>query len=80
MGSCCHEAAWGSDAVSDRPPEPDPAPEPEREADRADADLDTSNEPEPEWAEGIRRARRHRADRVRELLEDPQEDHEEPPT
>jgi hypothetical protein len=44
--------------VSDRRSEPDPEP----------AALDVADEPEPEWAEGIRRARRERAERLRRLL------------
>jgi hypothetical protein len=42
-------------------------------------DLDTSNEPEPDWAEGIRRGRRDRADRLRRLL-DPSHLEEEDPS
>ena len=44
----------------------DPKPDSEAEA----ADLDTANEPEPDWAEGIRRGRRQRAEQLRELLAD----------
>jgi hypothetical protein len=47
--------------VSDRPAEPDP--------EAAQGDLDTSSEPEPDWAEGIRRGRRERAERLRRLLD-----------
>jgi hypothetical protein len=49
--------------VSDRRRDP----EPEAES----SDLDTANEPEPEWAEAIRRGRRERAQRLRDLLPPP---------
>lgn len=42
-------------------------PEPEAES----SDLDTADEPEPEWAEAIRRGRRERAERLRDLLPAP---------
>jgi hypothetical protein len=45
--------------VSDAPDEPRPS------------DLDTTDEPEPDWAEAIRRARRQRGERLREVLGDP---------
>ncbi|MGH2637441.1 MAG: hypothetical protein ACRDHU_15015 [Actinomycetota bacterium] len=54
--------------MSDRGDEPKPEPETQAE----DADLDTAHEPEPEWAEGIRRGRRERAERLRELLDTPE--------
>jgi len=63
--------------VSDPPKEPDPGPESEPEP--GDADLDLSNEPEPDWAEAIRRGRKEHAERMRELLEAPQEEPAETP-
>ena len=57
--------------MTDRPPEPEPDPE-------APA-LDTSDEPEPDWAERIRRGRRERAERLRDLLGPSEEPDEVPP-
>ncbi len=56
--------------MTDRPTEPEPEPEAPV--------LDTSDEPEPDWAERIRRGRRERAERLRELL-GPQDDLEKEP-
>jgi hypothetical protein len=50
----------------------------ETEGDGEPQDLDTADEPEPEWAEGIRRGRRERAERLRRVLGEPEETSEEP--
>ena len=60
--------------MTDRPIEPEPEPETEPDG----LGLDTSGEPEPEWAEGIRRGRRERAERLRGLLGDADESGGEP--
>jgi hypothetical protein len=57
--------------VIERPDEPRPEPdEPTEPSDPDATDLDTTGEPEPDWAEGIRRGRRERAERLRRLLGD----------
>ena len=50
--------------------------DPESEAESSD--LDTANEPEPGWAEAIRRGRRERAERLRDLLPSPEDAPEGP--
>jgi hypothetical protein len=58
--------------TSDGPSLPDPAAG--EDEDRTSRDLDVSAEPEPDWAEAIRRARRERADRLREALRDTEDE------
>jgi hypothetical protein len=51
--------------VTDRRKEPEPEAEP--------PGLDTADEPEPDWAEAIRRGRRERAERLKDLLPAPED-------
>jgi hypothetical protein len=58
--------------------EPTTEPDPADDGDRSSRDLDVSGEPEPDWAEAIRRGRRERADRLREVLEAGEDETTEP--
>ncbi len=64
--------------MSDRDRDPEPDGERPPDPDAEPPALDTSDEPEPDWAEGIRRGRRERAERLRSLL-GPTDDEEEGP-